>query len=184
MKKSILRLTFTCSVLLIALLLSACGGSATPATNNNDAWEQETATSQPSAIITNAQTALSVNPNSYEPEEVTSTFSEGSTVYVTFNVDLNGITPQDGYYGDIKVIYYNDGAVYWESTLNGSVDEGETLSENDVDPNDLTVIAYFFHTDYVATEEGKIELYWCATNGCSDPALAQTVNFTVTPANA
>lgn len=177
MKKSLLRLTLICSTLLFAMILSACGGSATPPTNpgttgGETPTEEATETSsEAAAIIQNAQTASSIDPEELTPLDSESAFQAGDSVYVTFDIVLEGVTPQDGYYGNIKIEFYNDGSLYTEGTL-------DDLAENDTDPSE-PIPAYFAMDDYDATAAGQAMLYWCATEDCSDPQLAQTVTFTV-----
>jgi hypothetical protein len=124
-----------------------------------------------SQIISNAQTASAIDPDHYTPTKLTSTFKAGDTVYITYQIDVSNVTPKDGYFGNVMVKYYSDGSVYSKGTL-------DDLKEDNTD-TDRKVPAYFSVKDYEATADGKVELYWCDTNACDNPQLAQVVTFTV-----
>jgi hypothetical protein len=110
-----------------------------------------------SSIITNIQSASSIDSN-YKPTNVTKTFQTNATVYVTYNLHLNG---QTGY---VEVKWYADGQV------------GATKIFH-ADQTDYTV--GYFSIPYTEAVQGAAELYWCTQSDCSDEALAGYVNFTI-----
>ncbi len=108
------------------------------------------------AIITNPQTASAVDSNSL-PTSVTSNFSKGQTVYVTFHLTTNN---QAGY-AQAK-LYSNTTYIGGKIlTVQSSYDHG------------------YFSVQLNTAATGTVELYWCTQSNCSDAKLADVVTFTV-----
>jgi hypothetical protein len=108
------------------------------------------------AIITKAQTSSAIDSNDF-PTHVTSNFSPGQNVYVTFNLTTNG---QSG---------YAQAKLYSDTTYVGN--------------KILTIQSHFDHGYFTATlnqaSTGTVGLYWCKQSNCSDAKLATFVTFTV-----
>ena len=108
------------------------------------------------ANITSAQTSHGVDAN-YKPTHVTSNFTAGQTVDIT--VTFSGKAG----YAIVKVY------------LNGSFD-----AKSD---SPLTVQSGFATGDFPFTSSNTgnfvAGIYWCQKSDCSDAALAQVVNFTI-----
>jgi cytoskeletal protein RodZ len=129
----------------------------TPTTAPNGAPSGLSIDSTASSIITNIQSASSIDSN-YRPTNVTKTFQTNATVYVTYNLHLNG---QTGY---VEVKWYADGQVGASKIFHA-------------DQTDYTV--GYFSIPYTEAVQGAAELYWCTQSDCSDEALAGYVNFTI-----
>ena len=108
------------------------------------------------AIITNPQTASAVDSNSL-PTSVTSNFSKGQTVYVTFHLNTN---KQAGY---VQAKLYSNTTYIGDKilTVQSSYDHG------------------YFSVQLNTAATGTVELYWCTQSNCSDAKLADVVTFTV-----
>jgi hypothetical protein len=108
------------------------------------------------AIITHAQTSSAIDSN-FLPTHVTSNFSAGQNVYVTFNLTTKG---QSG---------YAEAKLYSDTTSVGN--------------KILTIQSNFDHGYFTASlnqaSTGTVELYWCTKSDCSDAKLATFVTFTV-----
>ena len=108
------------------------------------------------AIITNAQTASAIDSN-YLPTKLTSDFTIGQTVYVTFHLTLHG---QSG---------FAEAKLYSNTTYIGY--------------KILPVQSDYINGDFNAQPHqagtGTIELYWCTQANCSDAKLATFVTFKV-----
>jgi zinc-ribbon domain len=108
------------------------------------------------AIITKAQTASAIDSNGL-PTHLTSNFSPGQNVYVTFNLTTNG---QSG---------YTEAKLYSDTTYGGN--------------KILTIKSNFDHGYFTATlnqaSTGTVGLYWCTKSDCSDDKLATLVTFNV-----
>lgn len=108
------------------------------------------------AIITKAQTASAIDSNDF-PSHLTSNFTPGQNVYVTFNLTTNG---QAG---------YAEAKLYSDTTYVGN--------------KILTIQSNFDHGYFTATlnqaSTGTVELYWCTKSNCSDDKLATFVKFNV-----
>lgn len=108
------------------------------------------------AIITKPQTSSAIDNNDF-PTHLTSNFTVGQRVYVTFNLTTNG---QSGF-AEAK----------WYS--------GTTFEGNKI----LTVQSNFDHGFFAAAFNlagtSTSELYWCTKADCSDAKLATFVMFTV-----
>jgi hypothetical protein len=114
------------------------------------------------AIITNVQTASAVD-GSYHPTQLTDTVAAGQTLYITFDLHLNGRT------GYVLAKFYRDRAYLDQYTL--TVDQ----------PDSLNGYAYATYTEPVTN--GAAELYWCQQASCSDAQLAAVAHFTITAAS-
>jgi hypothetical protein len=108
------------------------------------------------AIITKAQTSSAIDSNDF-PTRVTSNFTVGQNVYVTFNLATNG---QSG---------FTEAKLYSNTTFIGN--------------KILTIQSNFDHGYFTASlnqaSTGTVELYWCTQSDCSDAKLATSVNFNV-----
>jgi hypothetical protein len=108
------------------------------------------------AIITKAQTSSAIDSNDL-PSHLTSNFSPGQNVYVTFNLTTNG---QSG---------YAEAKLYSDTTYVGN--------------KILTIQSNFDHGYFTATlnkaSTGTVELYWCKQSNCRDAKLATFVTFHV-----
>ena len=108
------------------------------------------------AIITKAQTSSAIDSNDL-PSHLTSNFSPGQNVYVTFNLTTNG---QSG---------YTEAKLYSDTTYVGN--------------KILTIQSNFDHGYFTATlnkaSTGTVELYWCKQSNCNDAKLATFVTFNV-----
>lgn len=111
-----------------------------------------------SSIVTDIKSSSSIDSN-YKPTNVTNTFQTNQTIYVTYNLHLNG---QTGY---VEVKWYFDGQMAASKIFNAN--------------NSQYVNGYFSETYKQATQQGAAEVYWCTQSDCSDEALAGYVNFTV-----
>jgi flagellar basal body-associated protein FliL len=108
------------------------------------------------AIITHAQTASAIDSN-YIPTKLTSDFTIGQTVYVTFHLTLNG---QSG---------YAEAKLYSNTTYIGN----KILAvQSGYDHG-------YFNAQLNQAATGIIELYWCTQSNCSDAKLATFVTFKV-----
>lgn len=112
---------------------------------------------QPSAAahIVSAQSASNVNTTTGLPNDSQSTFSIGSTAYITFKVTSNG--------GYAETILFRDNA-YDVTSDQLPIDSGN-------------VNGYF---PFTINNPGSFVagVYWCTKSDCSDASLAQIVNFT------
>jgi hypothetical protein len=118
------------------------------------------------SIVTDAQTASSINPVTTAPTNLTSTFPTSTDIYVTFKLNNNAFDfgHNTGY---VAVKFYAN------STLL-SLPNNTPLTINRPAPGG------FFKVQYYVATQGAAELYWCLQSDCSDEELAQVVTFTVT----
>ncbi len=108
--------------------------------------------------IDNAQMANSVDPNSLQPTQLTTTFKIGQKIYVTFHVH------PPGHSGVVCLVWY----------LNNQQVTNFNLP---VSANSKYSYAYSI---YGRSGTAYVELYWASTTQCADQVLAQHVDFTVT----
>lgn len=110
-----------------------------------------------SANITGAQTSSGMDAN-YKPTHVTSSFTVGQTVYITYT-----LAGKPGYL--IEKRYSSDGTLAGQTTSPLAVRSGDSNG----------------YVRFTATTAGSFVagLYWCQQADCSDAALAQVVNYTV-----
>jgi hypothetical protein len=107
-------------------------------------------------IITSAQTSSGVDSNG-NPTDNQTNFTVGDDVYVSFDS-----TGQAGY---VELTLYRDGNYDIKS---------DPLQLTDGEPGGYFPITVNNPGQFVAA------LYWCNQSDCSDAALGQLVNFTVT----
>lgn len=112
----------------------------------------------PTAIITNAQTTSSVDAN-YNPTNPTTTLQINQPIYLTVNLQ----PPTGGGYAFAK----------WY--LNNSVYQQEDILQVDA----CTTHAASAPVTYTQAGQGLVEAYWCTQSDCSDAQLATSVTFTV-----
>jgi hypothetical protein len=108
------------------------------------------------ARIPVAQTSLGVDSN-YRPTHVTSTFTSGQTVDIALVFS--------GHTGYVMVKIYLDGSY-------------DTQSDSPLAVDDATITGDFPFTS-VNTGDFVAGVYWCNLSSCSDAALAQVLNFTI-----
>ncbi|GHO45504.1 zinc ribbon domain-containing protein [Ktedonospora formicarum] len=115
-------------------------------------------------IITNALTTSGIDSD-YKPTNPTTSFTSGSTVYVTYNLHLSGtgLNFDKGDKGYVYAIFYLD---------KSPIAKGDLPIDRDSDR------AYFSYK-YSEAGQGQAEIYWCLESTCSDRQLAQVVAFTV-----
>ncbi|HEU5229464.1 MAG TPA: hypothetical protein VFU49_16720 [Ktedonobacteraceae bacterium] len=133
----------------------------TPTTSNQNPSNGVSPSGQPispdaAAIITNALTTSAID-NNYAPTHLTSTFTPGEKVYVTFDIDSKG-SP-----GCSIAKWYDNNQLVDTSPLKHS-------PENQV---------AYFSLQYDAATQGAVELYWTTDTNCTGGQLAQVVKFTV-----
>ncbi len=107
--------------------------------------------------IDNAQMANTVDPNSLQPAQLTTTFKTGQKIYVAFQLHPP-----------------HSGAVCLTWYLNGSqvAHYGFQISAN-------SKLSYAYSV-YSRAGPAYVEIYWASTTQCTDQVLAQHVDFTVT----
>jgi len=110
------------------------------------------------AYIDNAQMASSVNINTAQPLQATSTFRENQKIYVTFAIHPNG----------------KSGAVclYWYLNSHNITQYPFAVT--------ATAKAGYSFAIYGGAGAAYVDIYWASTITCSDKILAQHVTFTVT----
>jgi hypothetical protein len=120
------------------------------------------------SIVTDAQTASSIDKVTTAPINLTDTFQTHTNVYVTFklnndNFDFNKNT------GYVAVKFYADSvALHLPEVLRTPLKISEPAPGG------------YFKIQYLIAAQGAAELYWCLQPDCSDGRLAQVVTFTVT----
>ncbi len=110
-----------------------------------------------STIFSSLQISSAVDSN-YSPTNVTSTFTAGQTVYITFAINSNG---NDGY---IMGRWYLDGTLVYHKQFH------HIASHN----------FGYFSLPYQRAGNGAFALYWCTQSDCSDAQLAHVAHFTIT----
>ena len=133
--------------------------TASTATPNASASPTDTGTTYPGQqYIDGAQMAMGVNKTTLQPQNPTTTFKIGSSMYVVFNLH----PPAQG--GAVCSYWYLGGnqVTTYPFAVKGS-----------------SQASYTFAT-YGSAGQGYVELYWASSKSCSDKVLAQHVNFTVT----
>ena len=107
------------------------------------------------AIKTRAETTSAIDSN-YLPTHPTSTFTSGTTIYVTFK--LAGRT------GYLQAKWYYNGQLAYTNQIlaaKPSNDHG------------------YFGVSVSGTGDGEVAIYWCSKSNCSDAALGALATFTV-----
>ncbi len=107
--------------------------------------------------IDNAQMANTVDSNSLQPSQITTTFKTGQKIYVAFHLHPP-----------------HSGAVCLTWYLNGNQVAHYSFP---ISANSKLSYAYFI---YGGSGTAYVELYWASTTQCTDRVLAQHVDFTVT----
>jgi hypothetical protein len=115
------------------------------------------------AIVTNVQVASAVD-SYYHPTQLTSTVAVGETLYITFDLHLNGRT------GYVQAKFYRDREF---------IDQTDPLM---VTPGVLNAAVYASFP--AAIQNGTAELYWCQQADCSDRQLVAVAHFTITAASS
>jgi len=108
--------------------------------------------------IYNAQMASAIDPNSFNPTQLTTSFKTNQKAYVTFQLHPSG----QG--GVICLLWYLNGNQAFQYSF--AVGANSKLS-----------YAWFM---YGQAGTAYVELYWASTKQCTDKILAQHVDFTVT----
>jgi hypothetical protein len=114
------------------------------------------------AIVTNVQVASAVD-GYYHPTQLTSTVAVGQTLYVTFDLHLNGRT------GYVLARFYRDREF---------IDQTDPLM---VTPGVLNAAVYASFP--AAIPNGTAELYWCQQADCSDRQLVAVAHFIISAAS-
>lgn len=118
---------------------------------------------QAAAIITSVQVASAID-SYYHPTHLTNTVAVGETLYITFDLHLNGRT------GYVQARFYRDREFIDKTEL--TVDQ----------PGYLNGAVYATFTEPI--KNGAAELYWCQQSDCSDGKLAAVAHFTITAATS
>jgi len=134
--------------------------TSVPTTASGSSPSGNSIDSTAASIVTNPVMASAVDSN-YRPTTTASTFQVNQKIYVTFDLNLNGST------GYVEAKWYINGQIY--------------VSRNFAANNPNYINGYFWQ-EYTTPGQGAVELYWCTQSNCSDAALADFVNFTVTNA--
>ncbi len=114
-------------------------------------------------IVTNVQVASAVD-SYYHPTQLTNTVAVGQTLYITFDLHLNGRT------GYVLAKFYRDREF---------IDQADPLM---VTPGVLNAAVYASFP--AAIQNGTAELYWCQQADCSDRQLVAVAHFTITAASS
>jgi len=139
-----------------------------PSTNSSTAPSGNTIDPTAASIITDPQTASSVNQITAAPTNLTTTFQTSTDIYVTFKLNNNAFNFSQNI-GYVAVKFYADSAAL---SLPDALKAPLTI--NQPSPGG------FFKVQYLTPAQGAAELYWCQQSDCSDEKLAQVVTFTVT----
>jgi hypothetical protein len=108
--------------------------------------------------IDNAQMSTSIDSNTLQPTQLTTTFKTGQKIFVSFQVHPSGNT------GAVCLIWY----------LNSKQITNFSLP---VSPTSKSSYAYSI---YGGAGTSYVEIYWASTTQCTDQVLAQHINFIVT----
>jgi hypothetical protein len=108
--------------------------------------------------IDNAQMSTSIDSNTLQPTQLTTTFKTGQKIFVSFQVHPSGNT------GAVCLIWY----------LNS---KQITTFSLPVNPTSKSSYAYSI---YGGAGTSYVEIYWASTTQCTDQVLAQHINFIVT----
>lgn len=137
------------------------GVTPTTDTTTPDANASPTGTVYPGQqYIDGAQMAAGVDKTTLQPQNPTTTFTVGSSMYVVFNLhppSTGGAVCSYWYLGGTQVTSYPF-AVKGTSRIS------------------------YTYAKYGSAGQGYVELYWASDKTCSDKVLAQHVDFTVTAA--
>lgn len=135
---------------------TASGANASPTVSDSPT---ATGTSYPGQqYIDGAQMAMGVDKHTMQPQQPTTTFKVGSTMYVVFNLH----PPSQG--GAVCAYWYLSGK---QVTSFASAVKGSNH-------------ASYTYAIYGNPGSAYVELYWASDKSCSDKVLAQHVDFTVT----
>ncbi len=108
--------------------------------------------------IDNAQMSSTVDPNSLQPTQLTTTFKTGQKIYVAFHLH------PPGHSGAFCVIWY----------LNSKQVANFSL------PVSASSKYSYAYSIYGGAGAAYVEIYWASTTQCTDQLLAQHTDFTVT----
>lgn len=135
------------------------GVTPTTDTTTPDANASPTGTAYPGQqYIDGAQMAAGVDQKTLQPQNPTTTFTAGASMYVLFNLH----PPSQG--GAVCSYWYLGGT---QVTSYAFVVKG-------------TSRVSYTYAKYGSAGQGYVELYWASSKSCSDKVLAQHVDFTVT----
>jgi predicted RNA-binding Zn-ribbon protein involved in translation (DUF1610 family) len=107
--------------------------------------------------IDNAQMANTVDTNSLQPSQLSTTFKTGQKIYVAFHV-------HPPHSGAVCLTWYLNGNQFAQYSF-------------PIGANSKLSYAYAI---YSRTGPAYVQLYWASTTQCTDQVLAQQVDFTVT----
>jgi hypothetical protein len=133
--------------------LPTVGSTATSSSSN--APDSSQIDTNAATMIISAQSSSGIDSN-YLPIDSKAAFTAGDTVYVTF--ETAGST------GYIMSKWF--------------LDDQDVADSNPVADTDGNTAGYFSHA-FSASGNGIVGIYWCTQADCSDAALAQVVNVTV-----
>lgn len=121
-----------------------------------------------SSIVTNIQTASAVDPDTYQPTTLGTSFQTNTDIYISFKFDLTSANITADNPGYVEARYYTQNRLILTST--------PLKADDNTDP---TGYGYFTVQYYHATTTGAAELYWCRKSDCADKKLAGMTTFTV-----
>lgn len=160
-------------VYFLAIGLSGNNSNNSATTTNTPNVSTSTHTTKPTATavlsptatvypgqqyIDNPQMSNAVDPNSFQPTQLSTTFKTGQKIYVSFHLH------PPGHNGAVCVIWY----------LNSKQITNFSL------PVSATSKYSYAYSIYGGTGTADVELYWASTTQCTDQVLAQHIDFTVT----
>lgn len=140
--------------------------TATSTSNVSTPTTAPTATTAPSPTTTtypgqqyidNAQMATSVDPNTLQPSQLTTTFKTGQKIYVSFHLH-----PPNS--GAVCLVWYQNSKEITHFSF----------------PISATSKLSYAYAIYGGTGPAYVEIYWASDIQCTGEALAQHVDFTVT----
>lgn len=140
----------------------------TPSTNSSTTPSGNSIDPTAASIVTDAQTASSIDKTTAAPINLADSFQTDTDVYVTFklNNDNFDFSKHTGY---VAVKFYADSRAL---RLPAALQTPLAI--------DQPAPGGYFKVQYLAAAQGTAELYWCQQSDCSDEQLAQVVTFTVT----
>lgn len=109
------------------------------------------------SILSHAQLASAID-NALTPTHITSTFTTGQHIYLTFHIDSKGLD------GAIQARWYADGQQVSRSMFHHAHE------------NIVGLVSYVYT---LPAKVGVVALFWCRQQNCSDAQLAVLVQFTV-----
>lgn len=158
------------TVLLPSLSHNTHTNDSTQNTNHSTGTALSAHTIDPVAasIITNVQAASAIDPTSKQPITPATSFRTNTNIYITFQLDLNGVDVSQQHPGYAQAKYYK-----------GEHERISTSHVVTIDSNTMSGNSFLPFKYYDPTTTATVEVYWCREKNCSDGKLAQRVSFTV-----